>query len=51
MNPNFPALQLLHDPQTFGERLYDSLNRYGTRLLVLAPNISVQSARQTSGFH
>lgn len=28
-NPNFPALQLLNDPQTFGEKLYDGLNRYG----------------------
>jgi protein SDA1 len=27
--PNFPALELLHDPQTFGERLYDKIHRYG----------------------
>ena len=27
--PNFPALQLLHDPQTFAEKLYDALNKYG----------------------
>jgi len=27
--PNFPALELLHDPQTFGERLYDQIHRYG----------------------
>jgi len=30
VTPNFPALQLLHDPQTFGEKLYDYLNRYGS---------------------
>ncbi|KAF8921593.1 SDA1-domain-containing protein [Mucidula mucida] len=28
VNPNFPALQLLNDPQTFAEKLYDLLNRY-----------------------
>ena len=27
--PNFPALELLHDPQTFGEKLYDNLHRHG----------------------
>ncbi|KAG8741158.1 Severe Depolymerization of Actin [Ceratobasidium sp. 414] len=25
---NFPAIQLLNDPQTFGEKLYDVLNKY-----------------------
>ncbi|KAH9978317.1 protein required for actin cytoskeleton organization and cell cycle progression [Russula compacta] len=29
--PNFPALQLLHDPQTFGEKLYDLLQKYDAR--------------------
>ncbi|KAF8894386.1 protein required for actin cytoskeleton organization and cell cycle progression [Infundibulicybe gibba] len=28
---NFPALQLLNDPQTFAEKLYDLLNRYDKR--------------------
>lgn len=27
---NFPALELLHDPQTFGEKMYDNLHRHGT---------------------
>jgi protein SDA1 len=27
-NPNFTALQLLNDPQSFTERLYDSLSQY-----------------------
>lgn len=26
---NFPALELLHDPQTFGEKLYDNLHKHG----------------------
>lgn len=26
---NFPALELLHDPQSFGEKLYDNLHRHG----------------------
>lgn len=29
--PNFPALQLLHDPQSFGEKLYDLLQKYDAR--------------------
>lgn len=29
VTPNFPALQLLHDPQSFGEKLYDGLSRHG----------------------
>ena len=29
--PNFPAIELLHDPQTFGEKLYDVLQRYDAR--------------------
>lgn len=29
VTPNFPALQLLHDPQSFGEKLYDGLARHG----------------------
>lgn len=27
--PNFPAIELLNDPQTFGEKLYDNLHRHG----------------------
>ncbi|KAI0292307.1 actin cytoskeleton organization and cell cycle progression protein [Russula brevipes] len=29
--PNFPAIQLLHDPQSFGEKLYDLLQKYDSR--------------------
>ncbi|KAF9452794.1 SDA1-domain-containing protein [Macrolepiota fuliginosa MF-IS2] len=29
--PNFPALQLLYDPQTFAEKLYDILNTHDKR--------------------
>jgi protein SDA1 len=28
VQPNFPALELLHDPQTFGEKLYDNLHKH-----------------------
>ncbi|ODN98997.1 hypothetical protein I350_07149 [Cryptococcus amylolentus CBS 6273] len=28
VTPNFPALELLHDPQTFGEKLYDNLHKH-----------------------
>ncbi|KAF8603427.1 protein required for actin cytoskeleton organization and cell cycle progression [Ceratobasidium sp. AG-I] len=28
---NFPAIQLLNDPQTFGEKLYDMLHKYDKR--------------------
>ena len=31
MNANFPAIQLLNDPQTFGEKIYDLLNKYDKR--------------------
>lgn len=27
--PNFPAIQLLNDPQSFGEKLYETLVKYG----------------------
>jgi protein SDA1 len=27
--PNFPALELLNDPQTFGEKLFDNLHKHG----------------------
>lgn len=30
VTPNFPALQLLHDPQSFGEKLYEGISRHGT---------------------
>ncbi|KAH9066597.1 protein required for actin cytoskeleton organization and cell cycle progression [Lactarius vividus] len=29
--PNFPAIQLLHDPQSFGEKLYELLQKYDAR--------------------
>lgn len=29
--PNFPALHLLNDPQTFAEKLFDALSRYDKR--------------------
>jgi len=35
VQPNFPALQLINDPQTFGEKLYDNLVKYGAHSLTL----------------
>lgn len=29
MKVNFPALELLHDPQRFGEDLYENLQKHG----------------------
>ena len=44
--PNFPAIQLLHDPQSFGEKLYDGLLRYGKGLApLLAPTSRVIDKR------
>ncbi|KAB5592723.1 Required for actin cytoskeleton organization and cell cycle progression protein [Ceratobasidium theobromae] len=34
---NFPAIQLLNDPQTFGEKLYDLLNKYGRQKIFVGP--------------
>ena len=34
VQPNFPALQLINDPQTFGEKLYDNLVKYGAPSLI-----------------
>jgi protein SDA1 len=34
VQPNFPALQLINDPQTFGEKLYDNLVKYGMPTLI-----------------
>jgi protein SDA1 len=42
VTPNFPALQLLHDPQSFGEKLYDGLSRHGASLSV--PPIALLAA-------
>ncbi|KDQ14142.1 hypothetical protein BOTBODRAFT_32930 [Botryobasidium botryosum FD-172 SS1] len=49
--PNFPALQLLHDPQTFGEKLYESLNRYDKRLSLDHKILIMQLLSRVMGSH
>jgi len=34
VQPNFPALQLINDSQSFGEKLYDNLVKYGAPFLM-----------------
>lgn len=52
--PNFPAIQLLNDPQTFGEKLYDILSRYDKRfslehkILIMHLLSRVMGAHKTS---
>lgn len=48
---NFPALQLLHDPQTFGERLYESLSRYEKKLSLDHKIIIMQLLSRVMGSH
>ncbi|KAF9792317.1 SDA1-domain-containing protein [Thelephora terrestris] len=48
---NFPALQLLHDPQTFGERLYDNLSRYEKKLSLDHRIIIMQLLSRVMGSH
>lgn len=48
---NFPALQLLHDPQTFGERLYENLSRFEKKLSLGHKIITMQLLSRVMGFH
>ncbi|KZP29977.1 actin cytoskeleton organization and cell cycle progression protein [Athelia psychrophila] len=48
---NFPALQLLHDPQTFAEKLYDLLNRYDKRFSLEHKIIMMQLLSRVMGAH
>jgi protein SDA1 len=49
--PNFPALQLLNDPQTFGEKLYDSLLRYDKRFSLEHKLLIMQLLSRVMGTH
>ncbi|KIJ32330.1 hypothetical protein M422DRAFT_76548 [Sphaerobolus stellatus SS14] len=51
VTPNFPALQLLNDPQTFGERLYDNLNRYDKRFSLDHKILMMQLLSRVMGAH
>ncbi|KAF8840988.1 protein required for actin cytoskeleton organization and cell cycle progression [Paxillus ammoniavirescens] len=49
--PNFSALQLLNDPQTFSEKLYDNLNRYDKRLSLDHKILVMQLLSRVMGCH
>ncbi|EPT01810.1 hypothetical protein FOMPIDRAFT_1161029 [Fomitopsis schrenkii] len=49
--PNFPAIQLLNDPQTFGEKLYDNLNRYDKRFSLDHKILLMQLLSRVMGSH
>ncbi|KAL0947247.1 hypothetical protein HGRIS_013368 [Hohenbuehelia grisea] len=49
--PNFPALQLLHDPQTFAEKIYDILNRYDKRFSLDHKILLMQLLARVTGAH
>ncbi|KAI1790715.1 SDA1-domain-containing protein [Ganoderma leucocontextum] len=50
-DPNFPAIQLLNDPQTFGEKLYDLLNKYDKRLSLDHKILIMQLLSRVMGGH
>ncbi|KAJ7490049.1 SDA1-domain-containing protein [Mycena galericulata] len=49
--PNFSALQLLNDPQTFGEKLYDILNHYDKRFSLDHKILLMQLLSRVMGAH
>ncbi|KAG9012271.1 Severe Depolymerization of Actin [Tulasnella sp. JGI-2019a] len=49
--PNFPALQLLHDPQNFGEKLYDLLHRFDRRFSLDHKILIMQLLSRVMGVH
>ncbi|ESK96514.1 sda1 family protein [Moniliophthora roreri MCA 2997] len=50
-NPNFPALQLLNDPQTFAEKLFDILSRYDKRFSLDHRILMMQLVSRVMGAH
>ncbi|CAK5279508.1 unnamed protein product [Mycena citricolor] len=48
---NFSGLQLLNDPQTFGEKLYDILNRYDKRFSLDHKILLMQLLSRVMGSH
>ncbi|KAI6043102.1 SDA1-domain-containing protein [Pisolithus marmoratus] len=51
VTPNFPALQLLNDPQTFAEKLFDKLNRYDKRFSLDHKILIMQLLSRVIGAH
>lgn len=50
-NANFSALQLLNDPQTFGEKLFDMLNHYDKRFSLDHKILIMQLLSRIMGSH
>ncbi|KAK7061025.1 Severe Depolymerization of Actin [Paramarasmius palmivorus] len=50
-SPNFPALQLLNDPQTFAEKLFDILSRYDKRFTLDHKILMMQLVSRVMGAH
>jgi len=50
-NTNFSALQLIRDPQTFAEKLYDHLQRYDKRLTLDHKVLIMQLLSRVMGYH
>jgi protein SDA1 len=48
---NFPAVQLLNDPQTFAEKLYDALNRYDRHFSLDHKILLMQLLSRVMGVH
>ncbi|KAJ3515969.1 hypothetical protein NLJ89_g1425 [Agrocybe chaxingu] len=48
---NFSAIELLHDPQTFGEKLYDMLNIYDKRFSLDHKILIMQLLSRVMGSH
>lgn len=48
---NFPALELLHDPQTFGEKLYDNLQKHDKKYSLDHKILIMQLLSRVMGVH
>lgn len=48
---NFPALELLHDPQTFGEKMYDNLSRHDKQYSLEHKVLIMQLLSRVMGVH
>lgn len=48
---NFPALELLHDPQTFGERMYDNLSKHDKHYSLEHKVLIMQLLSRVMGVH
>ncbi|KAG9015055.1 Severe Depolymerization of Actin [Tulasnella sp. 427] len=49
--PNFPALYLLHDPQSFGEKIFEAINKYDKRYSLDHKILLMQLLSRVMGAH